>query len=103
LPGVIDALMNARTLASRRRGAGDVAIGVAPSIWVIPPESEALAVRALASVAATVAMAVNPLSGRLQIVVEPRLSDPNRSYLLAPPAQMERLGAARFGWIRRVY
>jgi hypothetical protein len=90
---VIDGVLDVRAAASRRKGAGDVQIGVVPTIWLITPEFEKTAIKALATIAATTVADVNPLAGKLTIVSEPRLSDPERSYLIAPPASME--GAIR--------
>ena len=68
-------------------------IGVMPSIWIVAPEFEPTAIRALAQVAAVEVANVNPLAGRLQIMSEPRLDDEDTSYLVAPPAAMD--GAVR--------
>ncbi len=100
LTTLIDELLAARAAASRRRGAGNVQIGVTPSLWAIAPEFEGTAIKALASVGATMVSDVNPLAGKLTTIVEPRLSDPARSYLIAPPATMEvavRVGLAGAG------
>jgi hypothetical protein len=90
---VIDGVLAARASASKRQGAGSVMIGVAPTIWVVEPTFEPTAIRALAQVAAVEAANVNPLAGRLQVLAEPRLADPDVSYLVAPPSAMD--GAVR--------
>ena len=64
-------------------------VGVTPTIWVVAPEFEGDAMRALATVAAAEAGNANPLAGRLQLITEPRLIDPDVSYLVAPPTVMD--------------
>ena len=90
---VIDGVLAARASAARRVGAGNVMIGQIPSIWIVAPEFEPTAVRALAQVAAAEVANVNPLAGRLTIVSEPRLTDEDTSYLVVPPSVMD--GAVR--------
>jgi hypothetical protein len=90
---VIDGVLAARAAASKRQGAGSVMIGVAPTVWVVEPTFEPMAIRALAQVAAAEAANVNPLAGKLSILSEPRLADPDVSYLVAPPSAMD--GAVR--------
>ena len=86
---VIDGILAARASAARRVGAGRVMIGVAPSVWVVAPEFEPTAIKALAQVSAVEIANINPLAGRLQIVSEPRLTDEDTSYLLSPPTTMD--------------
>ena len=90
---IIDSVLAARAAAARRVGAGNVMIGVTPTIWIVAPEFEPDAIRALAQVAAAEVANVNPLAGRLSIISEPRLTDEDTSYLVAPPASMD--GAVR--------
>ena len=89
LTTVIDGILAARAAAARRVGAGNVHDRGRPSIWIVAPEFEPTAIRALAQVAAAEVANVNPLAGRLTIVSEPRLTDEDTSYLLAPPATMD--------------
>ena len=37
---IIETVLDARAKASKRKGAGDVMIGVAPTVWLVPPEFE---------------------------------------------------------------
>ena len=96
---MITSVLAARASAARRVGAGNVMIGQTPSIWIVAPEFEPMAIRALAQVAAAEVANVNPLAGRLQIISEPRLTDENTSYLVVPPATMD--GAVRVSALRR--
>jgi hypothetical protein len=86
---IIMSALDARAAASKRKGAGDVMIGQAPTIWLVPPEFEGTALRAVANVAAVEAANVNPLAGRL--VSEPRLTSTTKSYLACVPAAFDGL------------
>ncbi|AMM83989.1 hypothetical protein [Martelella sp. AD-3] len=82
-----------RSSMSRRKGKGDVIIGVYPTHWLVPPEYEADAVRMVLATAPTNMAEINPLAGKLVVVSEPRLSNAKRSWLVAEPAKMD--GATR--------
>lgn len=86
---VITDALAARSKMPQRKGAGDVMIGASPSMWVVHSDFEPTALRALASIAASDVAKTNPLAGKLQLVVEPRLSDPAKSYLAAAPAALD--------------
>ena len=88
---IIDSALLARAAASKRKGQGDVMIGQAPTVWLVPPEFEGDAIRAVANVAAVEASNVNPLSGRLTVVSEPRLSETDHSYLACMPSAFDGL------------
>lgn len=90
---VIEDVLAARAAMPQRKGAGDVMIGGFPGFWIVPTTFEGQAIRALATINPTTAGDVNPLTGRLQAIPEPRLSDPDTSYLVVPPATMD--GAVR--------
>ena len=62
-------------------------------MWIVESTFEPTAIRALAQVAAAEVANVNPLAGKLQVIAEPRLADPDVSYLIAPPTTMD--GAVR--------
>lgn len=87
--GIVEDMLAARAKMPRRKGAGDVAIGVLPSLWLVSPEFEPTALKAVAQVQASAIADVNPLAGKLQVVAEPRLSAAARSYLVAAPATMD--------------
>lgn len=88
---VIDTVLLARTAMAKRKGAGGVMIGAFPAYWLVPAEFEGTAVRAMATINATQAADVNPLTGRLQVIVEPRLSSTSMSYLVCVPASFDGL------------
>ncbi|MCQ4191022.1 phage major capsid protein [Methylocystis suflitae] len=91
LDTIIESVLAARAVASKRKGAGDVMIGQVPTFWLVPSEFEGTALRAIARVTATTSSAVNPLAGLLQVVTEPRLVDTDTSYLACAPANMDGL------------
>ena len=92
---VIDSALASRAKMPKRKGAGDVMIGATPRYWLVSTGFEPTAIRALASVAANTAGEVNPLSGRLEIIAEPRLADDDTSYLVAAPGSFDGAVEAR--------
>ncbi len=86
---MVRSLMGFRSAMAKRKGIGDVMIGTYPTHWMVHSEFEETALRLLASVQASAIADVNPLAGKLQVVVEPRLADPNVSWLVASPAKMD--------------
>ncbi|MCH4541522.1 Mu-like prophage major head subunit gpT family protein [Ochrobactrum sp. A-1] len=86
-------IMGARSAMAKRKGVGDVMIGVYPTHWLVHSDFEETALRLLASIQASAIADVNPLAGKLQVVVEPRLTDPDASWLVAAPSKMD--GAVR--------
>jgi hypothetical protein len=89
----IKQLMGFRSGMAKRKGVGDVMIGVYPTHWLVHSDFEETALRIVAAVQASAIADVNPLAGKLQVVVEPRLSDEDTSWLVAAPAKMD--GAVR--------
>jgi predicted hydrocarbon binding protein len=89
----IASVMKFRSDMAKRKGKGDVMIGEYPTHWLVHSDYEETAVRILASVTANTIADVNPLAGKLQIVVEPRLSAANKSWLAVEPSKMD--GATR--------
>ncbi|KAB0572622.1 HK97 family phage prohead protease [Brucella pituitosa] len=86
-------IMGARSAMAKRKGVGNVMIGVYPTHWLVHSDFEETALRLLASIQASAIADVNPLAGKLQVVVEPRLTDPDASWLVAAPSKMD--GAVR--------
>lgn len=86
-------LMKFRSSMAKRKGKGEVMIGEYPTHWLVHSDYEETAVRVLASVTASAIADVNPLAGKLQIVVEPRLTNVAKSWLAVEPAKMD--GATR--------
>lgn len=86
-------IMGFRSKMAKRKGKGDVMIGEYPTHWLVHSDYEETAVRILASVTASSIADVNPLAGKLQIIVEPRLTNSAKSWLAVEPAKMD--GATR--------
>lgn len=89
----ISQLMALRSAMAKRKGAGDVMIGQYPTDWMVHSDFEETALRLLSQVQASAVADVNPLAGKLQVTVEPRLTDPAKSWLAVNPAKMD--GAVR--------
>lgn len=92
---VIDGALAARATMPKRKGRGNVMIGAMPRYWLVSTGFEPTAIRALGSVSAGTAGDINPLSGRLEIIAEPRLTDDAKSYLVAAPGTFDGAVEAR--------
>lgn len=86
-------LMQFRAAMPKRKGAGNVMIGEYPTHWLVHSDFEEVALRILANITANNITDFNPLAGKLQVVVEPRLSDVSKSWLAVEPSKMD--GATR--------
>lgn len=89
----IKQIMGFRSDMAKRKGAGNVMIGVYPTYWLVHSDFEETALRIVSPVQASAIADVNPLAGKLQVVVEPRLTDADTSWLVAAPSKMD--GAVR--------
>lgn len=81
----------ARTAMRRQVGLKGELIEVAPKFIIVPPELETDVEKLLATITPNATTAVNPFSGKLTIVVEPRLVSAKRWYLSADPASIDGL------------
>ncbi len=89
---ISDATLSAARLALRtQKGIEDRTIRVTPRNLLVPPALETTAEKWLATIAPTTAADVNPFSGALSLVVEPRLSSPTRWYVTADPGEIDGL------------
>lgn len=84
----VDALGAARLALRTQKGLAGEPIAVAPKFLVVPAALETKAEQVLATIAAATPSDVNPFSGRLSLVVEPRLVDPKAWYVSADPASI---------------
>ena len=88
-PVVLEGNLKEAALKMRKQtfGEGDnlQIIDIRPKYLLVPAEREAEALKAVASVTAGNTGDVNPFAGRLEVVVEPRLSDPDSWYLFSDP------------------
>ncbi|SMH46466.1 prohead protease/major capsid protein fusion protein [Maritimibacter sp. HL-12] len=89
---ISDATLSAARLALRtQKGIEDRTIRVTPRNLLVPPALETMAEKWLASIAPATAADVNPFSGSLSLVVEPRLSSATRWYVTAEPGEIDGL------------
>jgi hypothetical protein len=72
---------------------GKTPINATPKYLVVGPEMETVAERLLASIYATTVADVNAFSGKLSLLVEPRITD-DRYYVFADPAVLPALECA---------
>jgi len=89
---ISDATLSAARLALRtQKGIEDRTIRVTPKNLLVPPALETVAEKWLATIAPATAADVNPFSGSLSLVVEPRLSSATRWYITADPGEIDGL------------
>jgi hypothetical protein len=87
-----DVTLSAARLAMRRQtGPSGGLIVVEPKYVVVPPELETATQKQLTQIQAVQIDNVNVWGTRLTLVCEPRLTDPNRWYLTADPADVDGL------------
>jgi len=89
---ISDATLSAARLALRtQKGIDGRIIRVTPKNLLVPPALETLAEKWLATIAPATAADVNPFSGAMSLVVEPRLSSATRWYVTADPGEIDGL------------
>ena len=91
---ITDTTLGAARLAMRKQaGLGGNLISVTPKYLVVPAALETAAEKYLATLYPAQASNVNPFSGKLQLIVEPRLDavSATRWYVTADPAEIEGL------------
>jgi hypothetical protein len=89
---ISDTTLSAARLALRtQKGIEDRTIRVTPKNLLVPPALETDAEKWLATVAPAKAADVNPFSGALSLVVEPRLTSATRWYVTADPGEIDGL------------
>lgn len=89
---ISDATLSSARLALRtQKGIEDRTIRVTPKYLLVPPALETEAEKWLASVSPAKAADVNPFSGSLTLVVEPRLASATRWYVTADPGEIDGL------------
>jgi hypothetical protein len=89
---ISDASLSAARLALRTQNGSDGRIiRVTPKNLLVPPALETVAEKWLATIAPATAADVNPFSGAMSLVVEPRLSSATRWYVTADPGEIDGL------------
>jgi hypothetical protein len=86
-----DTLSAARLAMRSQTGLSGQPISATPKYLLVPPAQETVAEKWLATIAAAKAADVNPFSGSLSLVVEPRLSSATRWYVSADPVEIDGL------------
>lgn len=86
-----DALSAARLAMRKQVGLAGELISVTPAYLIVPPDLETKAEQVLATIAAAKTDDVNPFSGSLRLIVEPRLTDAKAWYLAASPSEIDGL------------
>lgn len=87
----VTSLSNARLAMRKQKGLAGRPINVRPRFLVVPPELELAAEQVLAAIQPTTTDDVNPFGGKLELLVETRLSSATRWYLVSDPATTEGL------------
>jgi hypothetical protein len=89
---ISDATLSAARLALRtQKGIDGRIVRVTPKNLLVPPALETVAEKWLATIAPATAADVNPFSGAMSLVVEPRLSSATRWYVTADPGEIDGL------------
>ncbi len=84
-------LSAARLAMRKQKGLAKRPINVTPKFLIVPLELETTAEKLLASIQATTSGDVNPFAGKLELLVEARLTSTTRWYVTADPAMIEGL------------
>ncbi|MBY8974633.1 Mu-like prophage major head subunit gpT family protein [Rhodobacteraceae bacterium NNCM2] len=87
----VTSVNNAVVAMRRQKGLQDEVIDIRPWALVVPPELELVANQVVAETTPNAVAEVNPFSGRLEVIVEPGLTDPARWYICADPMMSEGL------------
>ena len=87
----VTSLAEARLKMRKQKGLAGRPINVRPRFLVVPPELELAAEQVLAAIQPTTTDDVNPFGGKLELLVETRLSSATRWYLVSDPATTEGL------------
>jgi len=85
------ALAAARLAMRKQKGMVSEPIAVTPKYLLVPPDLETMAETLVAQITATAVADVNVFSAKLTPVVDPRLTDTGRWYLVADPAEIDGL------------
>lgn len=90
-PHLSESLSKARLAMRRQKGLNGEVINVAPAFILVAPEQETNAETIVSTLTPTTIGDVNIFAGKLEVLVEARLVDPNRWYVVADPATIEGL------------
>jgi hypothetical protein len=92
----VDSIGAARAAMRKQVGLGGRLINVSPSFLIVPAAKETKAQQLVASVMSTQLAEVNPFSGTLQVIAEPRLDGYSSTawYLMASPQAIDTIEVA---------
>lgn len=90
----ITSLTEARVAMRKMRGLNGELLAVEPWALVVPAELETAAQQLVAAIVAPTFDDVNPFAGRLEVIVEPGLTDDGAWYLIGNPARHDGLAHA---------
>ena len=90
----ITTVTTATTAMRRQKGLAKEVIDVRPWAIVVPPELETAALQLVGTITPEQMANVNPFASRLEVIVEPGLTDTTRWYLCADPTTTEGLAFA---------
>lgn len=92
LSAAFDTVVSAGRLALRKQtGLTGELVSVTPKYVIVPPEQELAAEKGLVAITPTKTSDVNVFSGKLEAVVEPRLTSATRWYMAADPELVDGL------------
>ncbi len=85
------ALSTARLAMRKQKGLVAEPIAVTPKFLLVPPELETMAETLVAQITPATVDEVNVFTSKLTVLVEPRLTDTGRWYVVADPAEVDGL------------
>ncbi|MBJ3774343.1 prohead protease/major capsid protein fusion protein [Acuticoccus mangrovi] len=89
---ISEGTLSAARLAMRTQvGLSGHPVNVRPRYLLVPPALETTAEKEIAQIQPSASSDVNPFAGRLELLVDARLSSATRWYLIADPAQIDGL------------
>ncbi|MEM8595426.1 MAG: Mu-like prophage major head subunit gpT family protein [Pseudomonadota bacterium] len=89
------ATLSAAVTAIRRQvGQNNEVLAITPRFILVPPELETPARQVVTEITAESVAEVNPFANRLEVLVEPGLSDPNAWYVIGDPNRSEGIAHA---------
>lgn len=89
-PGVTTVGAAVKAMRTQKGPFGEV-LAIAPAFLIVPPDLETVAQQVVAALTPATVGEVNPWAGKLEVLVEPGLTDPDAWYIAADPARFDGL------------
>ncbi|MGX0975316.1 hypothetical protein ACSSVY_001018 [Roseovarius sp. MBR-51] len=89
-PGVTTVGAAVKAMRTQKGPFGEV-LAIAPAFLIVPPDLETVAQQVVAALTPATVGEVNPWAGKLEVLVEPGLTDPAAWYIAADPARFDGL------------